>query len=91
MSLVNVVLWVIGVVLVGLGWQRAREPWRRLQDLRAQDENAARYNAWRGGVRNAEGPTGASVMMEMLRRRMQTGFLIAITGIALVVAGFAVK
>ena len=91
MSLLNVVLWVAGVVLVALGWQRAREPWRRLQELRAEDANAARYNAWRGGLRNADGPTGASVMIEMLRRRMQTGFLLAIAGIVLVVVGFAVK
>ncbi len=91
MSLVNVVLWVAGVLLVALGWQRARGPWRRLQELRAQDENVARYNAWRGGIRNTEGPTGASVMMDVLRRRMQTGFVIAIAGIALIVVGFAVK
>jgi hypothetical protein len=90
-SVVNVALWVVGVVLVVIGWQRARGPWRRLQGLRAEDANAARYNAWRGGVRTPEGPTGASVAMEMLRRRVQVGTVIAVVGIALIVVGFAVK
>jgi hypothetical protein len=90
-SLLNVALWIVGILLVVIGWQRARGPWSRLQSLRDQDANEARYNAWRGGVRNAGGPTGASVAMDMLRRRMQTGFLVAIAGIALIVVGFAVK
>jgi hypothetical protein len=91
MSAINVVLWVAGVVLVLLGWQRARGPWSRLQSLRAEDANAARYAAWRGGVRNAEGPTGASVAMEMLRRQVQIGTAIAVIGIGLIVAGFAIR
>jgi hypothetical protein len=90
-SAVNVALWIVGAILVAIGWQRARGPWRRLQDLRAEDANAARYAAWRGGIRDAEGPTGASVAMEMLRRQVQAGTVIAIAGLALVVAGFAVK
>lgn len=90
MSLLNVVLWVAGVVLVALGWQRAREPWRRLQELRAEDANAARYNAWRGGIRD-DGATGASVAMAILRRRAQQAVAIAVVGFVLVFLGFLVK
>lgn len=91
MSAVNVVLWVAGVVLIVAGWQRARGPWSRYQALREQDANAARYDAWRGGVRSQDGPAGASVAMSMLRRQAQIGVVIAVIGIALVVVGFAVR
>ncbi|HET7026769.1 MAG TPA: hypothetical protein VFI28_03660 [Candidatus Limnocylindrales bacterium] len=90
MSIVNVVLWVAGIVLIAAGWRRARGPWNRLQALREQDANVARYEAWRGGVRSSE-PTGASVAMAMLRRQAQTGVGLAIVGVVLVIAGFAVR
>ena len=92
MSVVNVVLWVAGVALIALGWQRARGPWNRYQALREQDANVSRYEAWRGGVRtHDDGPTGASVAMSMLRRQAQTGAAIAIAGVVLVVLGFAIR
>jgi hypothetical protein len=92
MSALNVVLWVAGVILVVLGWQRARGPWNRYQALREKDANVSRYEAWRGGVRtHDDGPTGASVAISMLRRQAQTGFLVAIVGIVMIVAGFAVR
>jgi small-conductance mechanosensitive channel len=90
-TLVNVVLWVVGVALIAIGWQRGRGPWNRYQALREQDANAARYGAWRGGVRTSEGTTGASVAMAMLRRQVQIAAVIAVIGIALVVVGFAVR
>ena len=49
MSLVGVALIAGGVFLLALGYARARHPWRRYQALKAQDENASRYRAWRGG------------------------------------------
>jgi hypothetical protein len=90
MSLLNVVLWVAGIILVALGWQRARGPWNRYQALREQDANIARYERWRGGVRDHE-TTGASVAMTMLRRQARTGVGVAIVGVVLVIAGFAVR
>ena len=51
MSLINVVLWVGGVVLIVIGYQRFRGPWSRYQALKEEDANAERYAAWRGGVR----------------------------------------
>ena len=90
MSLVGIGLIVAGVVLFMVGYRRAMVPWRRYQALRAQDENVRRYESWRGGARGS-GPTGASVAMDVLRRRAQREGLIAIAGFVLVVAGFLVR
>ena len=49
MSTLSIVLVVAGVALVALGLSRARAPWGRYQALRAQEANAERYRAWRGG------------------------------------------
>ena len=77
-----------GVVLIAVGYLRAREPWRRYQAIREQDRNVARYEAWRGGLRDS-GVTGASVAMQVLRKQARDGALIAILGFVLVVVGFA--
>ena len=52
MSGINLVLWAAGVVLIALGYIRARGPYSRYQALKEQDANVARYEAWRGGVRD---------------------------------------
>jgi hypothetical protein len=91
MSLVNVALWIAGVALIAYGYSRARGPWARYQALKGEDANAARYNAWRGGVRNDDGPTGASVAMEILRRQTQIAVGIAVAGVVLVFFGFLIK
>ena len=88
--IVNVVLWVAGIALIALGYGRAKGPWARYQALREQDANAARYNAWRGGVRD-DGATGASVAMAVLKRQAQVGAAIAIAGFVLVFLGFLIK
>lgn len=90
MGLLNVVLWVGGVTLIVLGYTRARRPWARYQALRTEDANVARYEAWRGGVRD-DSTTGASVAMAILRRQAQTAGLIAIAGFVLVFVGFFVR
>ena len=90
MGPVNLVLWAGGALLVWLGYARARGPWSRYQDLKAQDANLARYEAWRGGVRDDAGRTGASVAMDILRRQVQLGAIIAIAGLVAIVAGFAI-
>ena len=91
MGLVNIVLWIAGVVLIAVGYQRARDPWSRYQALKAQDANVARYESWRGGVRNDDASTGASVAMAVLRRQAQIGGAIAIAGVVLVFIGFLVR
>jgi hypothetical protein len=90
MTALNLALWIGGVVLMAIGYVRARRPWSRYQALKAQDENVARYEAWRGGARD-EGTTGASIAMAILRRQAQTAGLIAVAGIVLVFAGFLIR
>jgi hypothetical protein len=90
MGIVNIVLWVGGIVLLALGYQRAKGPWARYQALKEQDANAARYNAWRGGIRD-DSTTGASVAMAILRRQAQTAGAIGLVGIVLIVVAFLIK
>jgi hypothetical protein len=82
----NLVLIVLGIVLVAFGVYRIRGPWARYQQLRAQEENIARYESWRGGVRDTS-PTGASVAMEMLRKRLRSSGYFIGAGVALILAG----
>ena len=89
MGALNVILWIAGIVLIVIGFGRARGPWSRYQALKEQDANVARYEAWRGGLRD-EGTTGASVAMAVLREQARNGAVIAVAGIVLVIAGFAV-
>ena len=90
MGPLNIALWLAGVALIGIGYSRARGPWTRYQALKAQDENAARYGAWRGGIRD-DSTTGASVAMAILRRQAQVGVAIAIVGVVLVFLGFLIR
>jgi len=90
MQAINLALWGLGVVLVVVGYTRARGPWARYQALRTQDENISRYESWRGGVRTHE-PTGASVAMAMLRRQAQMAGAVAIVGVVLIFLGFLIR
>ena len=90
MSALNVALWLGGVALIAIGYARAKGPWSRYQALKAQDRNVARYEAWRGGIRD-DGGTGASVAMAILRRQAQVAGLIAVAGFVLVFLGFLIR
>lgn len=81
---------VVGIVLVVLGVSRARGPWARYQDLRARDENVARYEAWRGGARDRS-TTGTSVAMALLRRQAQAGAIVALAGIVAIILGLVLR
>ena len=89
MGILNLVLIALGAAAMAFGYSRARGPWARYQALKAQDANIARYESWRGGLRDS-GPTGASVAMEVLRRQARDGAIIMAVGFALVVAGLLV-
>jgi hypothetical protein len=89
-GVLNIALWLGGVILIAVGYTRARRPWARYQALKSQDANVARYEAWRGGIRD-DSTTGASVAMAILRRQAQTAGLIAIGGFVLVLAGFLLR
>ena len=88
--ILNAVLWIAGIALIAVGYSRAKGPWARYQGLKEQDANAARYQAWRGGIRD-DSTTGASVAMAILRRQWQIGGAIALVGFVLVFLGFLIK
>jgi hypothetical protein len=90
-TLVNVVLWIGGIALIAIGYNRAKGPWARYQAMKEQDANASRYSAWRGGVREDPSTSGASIAMAILRRQARTGGAIAIVGFVLVLFGFLIK
>lgn len=89
MSALSIALIVIGVGMMAFGYARARGPWARYRELKAQDANVARYESWRGGLRDS-GKTGASVAMELLRKQARDGAIIAGIGFVVWVAGFLV-
>jgi hypothetical protein len=92
MGPINLLLWAVGVVLIAVGYTRAKGPWSRYQALKEQDANAARYAAWRGGVRgDDDGKTGASVAMDVLRRQARIAASIAVVGFVLVFLGFLIR
>jgi hypothetical protein len=92
LSATNVVLWLAGIALMGVGYTRFRVPWARYQGLRAQQANLDRYEAWRGGLRtHDDGPTGASVMMADARRQAQIAGVVVIAGIVVFALGFVVR
>ena len=90
MGLLSLALIACGVALLVVGAIRARDPYRRYMALREQDANIARYEAWRGGSR-PDSKTGASVAMDVLRRRAQVGAGVAIAGVVLIVVGFVMR
>jgi hypothetical protein len=89
MGILNLSLFGAGAALLVVGFLRGRGPWGRYQALKEQDANVARYEAWRGGLRD-DGATGASVAMEVLRAQVRSAAIVAGIGLILVVAGFAV-
>jgi hypothetical protein len=92
MSPLALVLLVAGLALIAVGLARARAPWGRYQALRAQEANAERYRAWRGGPGRAVGDTtGADVMKSLLRSRVRGALLVAAGGVVLAVAGLVIR
>lgn len=87
MELASLALVAIGIVLLATGFLRAREPYRRYAALRDRDANVARYEAWRGGPR-PDRRTGDSPALLALRARARRNGLVALAGIACIVAGF---
>jgi hypothetical protein len=86
MGLLNLALILLGVAAMAAGYVRFRGPWARYQALKAQDANVARYESWRGGLRDS-GKTGASVAMELLRKQARDAGLIIAAGAAIVILG----
>ena len=89
MTTTGLLLAAVGAVLAIVGVARARGPWARYRALKAQEDNIARYESWRGGLRDS-GPTGASVAMDMLRSQVRVGAAIAGAGLVALLAGLFV-
>ena len=87
MTTTGIILILLGISAAAAGYARARVPWARYKALKAQEANIARYESWRGGLRDT-GPTGASVAMEMARKQAREGGMIIAAGVAIIVLGF---
>lgn len=82
----GIILILLGVAALAVGYARFRAPWARYQALKAQDANIARYESWRGGLRDG-GTTGASVAMDILRKQVRVAAVVMAAGAAFVVIG----
>jgi hypothetical protein len=91
MGVINLACWGIGVLLIVIGYMRARGPWARAQQIKAEEANISRYEGWRGSRLHDDGPSAASIMADQLRRKAQIAGLIAIAGFVLVFVGFAAR
>lgn len=91
MGPLNLALWGIGAALIVVGAMRIRRPWALYQQLKAQEENIARYEGWRGSRLRDEGPSAASLMMREARRQAQIDIVIAVAGVVLLFFGFAAR
>jgi hypothetical protein len=91
MGSMNLALWGLGILLIAAGYLRARGPFARYQELKAQEANISRYDGWRGTRLRDDGPSAASLMATQMLRKAQVGGLIAVVGFVLVFLGFAVR
>jgi hypothetical protein len=94
MSLVTLGLWAAGLILIALAVWRARPIRARLSELDQLAENASRYDSWRGGRKtavDADGPSGADIMRDMLRRQLRLWMAVGAAGVFMLVAGFVLR
>lgn len=92
--ILNIILWAAGLVILAFGIVRVQGPLSRVNELKRLDENARRYDSWRGGSRTAAGTpgrTGADEMRDLLRGQVRLWAGAIVVGIALIVAGFVVR
>jgi hypothetical protein len=82
----GIILMLLGVAAAAAGYGRFRGPWARYQALKAEDANIARYESWRGGLRDT-GQTGASVAMEVFRRQAREAAVIVAAGVTIFIVG----
>ena len=82
----GIILILLGLAAASAGYARFRGPWARYQALKDQDANIARYESWRGGVRDT-GTTGASVAMEILRKQVRDAGIVVAAGVAVFILG----
>jgi hypothetical protein len=82
----GLVLVLVGIAIAAAGAVRFRGPWARYQALKSQEANIARYESWRGGLRDT-GPTGASVAMDLFRSQARNAGIVIAAGVAVAILG----
>jgi hypothetical protein len=83
---------LIGLAMIGAGVLMVREPLGRYRQLRETEDNLRRYDDWRGTRLVDDGErTGADVMKEVLRGRIQMWSIVIVIGVVLVVVGFVIR
>lgn len=82
----GLVLVLVGIAIAAAGVARFRGPWARYRALKSQEANIARYESWRGGLRDT-GPTGASVAMSLYRGQARNAGVVVAAGVAVAILG----
>ena len=83
-----IILLIIGIGLIVVGFLRTRAPYAQLRALQAKDQNVARYNAWRGGVRNEPPDSEAGAA---LQRQVRLGAGLGLIGIAAIFTALVMR
>jgi hypothetical protein len=92
MTAINLGLWFVGIILIGVGYARARPFLWRSTQLREQEDNSRRYEEWRGRLRIGDhGPSSADLMAAELRRRAMPWIGLAGAGVVTVFVGFLIR
>jgi hypothetical protein len=84
------ILILLGIAAAAAGFLRFRGPWARYRALKVQEENIARYESWRGGLRDS-GPTGASVATQMARQQARNAGIVVAAGVAIIILGLFIR
>lgn len=88
--MIGIVLTLLGIAIAAVGYIQFRRPWARYKALKAQDANIARYESWRGGLRDT-GTTGASVAMDILRTQARNAGIVTAAGVAIAFLGLLLR
>ena len=91
--LLNLVLWIgrSGPARAG-GSGSSSSHWPQYRQLKATQANLRRYDDWRGGrLIEDSTKTGADVMRDLLRHRIQLRAAAIIAGIVLITVGFIIR
>ena len=86
----GIVLILLGIAIAAAGYLRFRTPWAKYQALKASEANIARYESWRGGLRDS-GTTGASVAIDMLRGQVRIAAVVIAAGVAIAIVGLFIS
>lgn len=92
MTVIGIVLVAAGIVAIIVAALQIRGPLGRIRQLDQTEANLARYESWRGkkvGV-EADGPTGADIMRQQMRKQVMLWGGLAGVGVASIVIGLVI-